>query len=512
MSKTYRIAIGSIIIECNHLGGVPADVEHFRNTELRYGEEVLASDAGVVGGVLQVLLQNGCEVLPTIVAGGCPAGPITTVCYRHLKTEMLERLRGAMPVDGVLLPLHGAATVEDVGDLEGDLLGAVREIVGPDVPVVVTLDLHAHVTAEMVRLADAMLAWETYPHADAFQTGVRGAKMMIEILEDRCRPTMAMARVPVLVGGLNGGTEGEGPFANVMRFAKSLEGKPGVLSTSLFLVCPYLDLPEMGGGGLVITNDDLPKAEALAREIAMMYWQRRFDLEPKLDTPAAAIKKRLNTEGGPVLLVEPADCCGGGAAGDSVASLKALLDAGLNETALVPVVDPEAAEICHRQGVGSEVTLQLGHKLDPKWGKPLDVTGTVVKLSDGTFTYTGGIWEGQQGNMGPTAVLAIGVVQVLIASQPTYDWADEQFRCVGLDVRRAKFVVAKNPMNYRIAYADMAKAAYALDTPGPTPATMRHYQYRHLQRPYFPADQHIPGLTPTLLTGEWKKGTGSEHH
>jgi len=146
------------------------------------------------------------------------------------------------------------------------------------------------------------------------------------------------------------------------------------------------------------------------------------------------------------------------------------------------------------------VILQLGHKLDPKWGTPLGVTGTVAKLSDGTFTYTGGIWEGQQGHMGPTAVLAIGAVRVLIASRPTYDWADEQFRCVGLDVCRAKFVVAKNPMNYRIAYADVAQAAYVLDTPGPTPATMRHHQYQHLQRPYFPADQDIPGLTPTVLT------------
>ena len=150
-------------------------------------------------------------------------------------------------------------------------------------------------------------------------------------------------KVPVLVGGINGGTEGDGPFADVMRFAKSQEGTSGVVSTSVFLVCPYLDLPDMGGGGLVITNDDLPKAEELARGIAMMYWQRRFDLEPELDAPAEAIKKGLQIEGGPVLLVETADCCGGGAAGDSVASLRALLDARLNETALVPVVDPEAA-------------------------------------------------------------------------------------------------------------------------------------------------------------------------
>jgi microcystin degradation protein MlrC len=500
MSKSCRIAIGSIIIECNHLGGTPADIEHFRRTELWHDRKILDLKNGVVGGMLSVLGQCDVEVAPLLVASACPSGAMTSACYRELKAGLLDRLRRSRPVDGVLLPLHGAAVAEDVGDIEGDLLTAVRDIIGPHVPIVVTLDLHADVTDPMVRSADAILGWETYPHRDTFETGVRGARMLLDILDGKCRPAMAMAKVPVLVSAIHGGTEGEGPFADVMRFAKSHEGRSSVLSTSVFLVHPYLDLPGMGGGGLVITDGDRPKAESLAREIALMYWSRRFDLEPNLFSPIEAIARGLRITGGPVLLVETADCCGGGAAGDSVATLKALLESNISQPSLVPVVDPEAAAACHHLGPGREIVLELGHKVDPKWGSPISVRGTITTLSDGRFVYgSGGVWENQEAHMGPSAVLRMDGIQILIMSRPTYDWMDEQFRCVGLDAASAKFVVVKNPMNYQMAYAGVAKAAFVLDTPGPTPATMRHYQYKNLERPYFPVDQDIPGLTPTVF-------------
>jgi microcystin degradation protein MlrC len=503
MSKTYRVALGSIIIECNHLGGTPADLDHFRRTELHYGRDLLQQKSGVIGGVLSVCRERRAEVLPLLAASACPSGPMTSVCYRHLKTELLNRLARSMPIDGVLLPLHGAAAAEDVDDSEGDLLTAVRELVGPGVPIVVTLDLHADVTEPMIRCADAIFGWETYPHRDTFETGVRGAKMLFDILDGRCRPAMAMAKTPVMVSAIHGNTEGEGPFADVMRFAKSLEGRDGVVSTSAFLVHPYLDMADMGGGGLVITNGDLPKARTLAAEIAEMYWARRFELEPELYSPSDAIARGLQIEGGPVLLVETADCCGGGASGDSVATLRALLDSGVDQPSFAPVVDPEAASRCHQIGVGGELVCELGHKIDPKWGKPLPVRGKIVTLSDGRFVYgDGGVWACQEGNMGPTAVVEMDAMRILVMSRPSYDWLDEQFRCVGLAPRAAKFIVAKNPMNYQMAYAGISKGAFVLDTPGPTPPTMRHYAYKKRQRPYFPADQDIPGWTPTVFARE----------
>jgi microcystin degradation protein MlrC len=450
--------------------------------------------------MLQHLAEADTTVCPLLVASACPSGPVTAECYEFLKGQLLERLKQHESVDGVLLALHGSAAAENEGDLEGDLLQAVRETVPARTAIVATLDLHAHVTERMVRHADALLAWETYPHRDAFETGQRGATALLDILAGALRPTMAYARVPVVVGAIHGQTEGDGPFADVMRFAKSHEGQGTVYSTGAFLVHPYLDLPDMGGGGLVITNDDPETAARLATEIAAMYWERRSELEPEVVTPEEAIRKSESIEDGPILLVETADCCGGGAAGDSVATLKALLAAEPTGTSLVPVVDPAAAAQCHAARVDATVTLTLGHQLDSRFGTPVEVTGTVVRLTDGDFVYRGGIWDGQTGQMGLAAVLRVGSIEIMIASHGTYDWRGEQFESVGMDAASARFVVVKNPMNYSMAYGKIARATFILDTPGPTPASIRSTSFHNLKRPYFPLDESIEGLMPTVLT------------
>ena len=499
MNQTQRIALGSIFTECNELGGVPIGLDWFERYDLHRGEDVLQVESGVVGGMLDILRQHQAIPVPLLYASTCPGGPVQAGCYHQLKTELLDRLRVALPVDGVLLPLHGAAVVEELGDLEGDLIQAVRQVVGPGVPIVATLDLHAHVTPAMVSHAEALIAWETYPHADAFTTGARGARMLLDTLAGRCRPAMAMAKVPVVTGAIHGSTEGNDPFAQIMRQAKSLEGQGQALSTSVFLVHPYLNQPGMGSGAVVITDDDMDQAIGLASQLAQAYWDRRFDLEPELCTPEEAIARALEQGEEPMVLVETSDCCGGGGAGDSVATLKALIQAGADRPALVPVVDPEAAAACHRAGTGQEVTTPLGHRQDPRWGDPISVTGRVARLSEGRFRYTGGIWDGLESDMGPSAVLEIGAIQVLVTTHGTYDWMDEQFRAAHLNPSAAFFIVAKNPMNYRQAYGDIARSVFILDTPGPTPPTLRHVCFDRLERPYFPLDEDIPGLEPTIL-------------
>ena len=158
------IAVGSIFIECNHFGGTPADLDTFRRSELLFDEEMMNVTDGVIGGMFNVLRKATRDAVPLLVASGCPSGPVTAECYTELKTQLIERLKSSLPVDGVLLGLHGAAAAENAGDLEGDLLVAVRQLVGPETPVVATLDLHAHITQAMMVHADALLAWETYPH------------------------------------------------------------------------------------------------------------------------------------------------------------------------------------------------------------------------------------------------------------------------------------------------------------------------------------------------------------
>jgi len=497
---TPRVAIGSLLTECNQFGGSPIDLDWFERYELLWGDEMLALDAGVVGGALQVLTSAGAQPAPLLSASTCPGGCITAGCYQRLRGEMLERLRRALPVDGVLLLMHGASVAEGVDDPEGDLIQAVRQLVGRDVPVVATLDLHAHVTRTMVENAHGLVAWATYPHRDAQTTGERGAQLLLDTMAGRCRPTMALAKVPVIVGGLNGSTDGDGAFARIMRAARAQEGRDGVLSISVFFVHPYLDQPDLGGGGLFITDGDGPRAQALAEETARIFWASRQELEARAVAPAEAIRAGLAIDGGPVVLVEAADCAGGGASGDSVATLRALLELEDCPAALVPVVDPVVATACHQAGVGARVPVRLGHGMDPRWGTPLDVDIRVESVHDGRFLYVGGIWDDVVGEMGPTAVVAIGAVRVLVTSHATYDWADEQWQAVGIDPRDTKFVVAKNPMNFHNVYDEVAKSVLIVDSPGPTPATIRQHPLQHMQRPYFPADEDIPDLQPTVWT------------
>ncbi|MDG1894931.1 MAG: M81 family metallopeptidase [Fuerstiella sp.] len=262
--------------------------------------------------MLNTLRDQGAEPVPLIFASMCSAGPMTRECYHQLKNEWFERLERSFPIEGVLLPLHGSALVDGLNDPEGDMIQAARELVGPDVPIVVTLDLHAHVTQQMVRHADVIVARETYPHHDQYTTGQRAARLLFDILVGNCRPTKAMGKVPVITSAIHGSTNSDDPFADLMRYTKALEQRDGVLSTSLFLIHPYMDCENMGSGGLVITNDDPDLAESLALEIAERYWDRRHDLEPKMFMASAAIAKGLQVAGGPVILVEAADCCGGG--------------------------------------------------------------------------------------------------------------------------------------------------------------------------------------------------------
>ena len=233
MTRRPRIAIGGILTECNHLGGLSIDLKTYADNELLRAEEILSCDTSVVGGMLNVLNAGNADAVPLLYASACAGGPIVASCYAQLRGELLDGLRNALPVDGVLMPIHGSALAEGNDDPEGDMIHAVRRIVGPDRPIVTCLDLHANVTAEMVRHADAMLGWETYPHRDQYGTGQRTARLILRMLRGECRPAMAMAKVPVITSAINGSTDGDDPFADLMRCTKSLERRVGAATSEV---------------------------------------------------------------------------------------------------------------------------------------------------------------------------------------------------------------------------------------------------------------------------------------
>ena len=498
-----RIGVGSIFQESNQFAATQTDLSLFRNSYVHEGDTLLqlAGTDCEVAGMLATCEAAGAQVVPLLAARCVSGGVLSDDCYAYLKDALLARLREAGPLDGLALAMHGSMVTASQLDPEGDLLDAVRQIVGPDVPIVMTLDLHAHITARMVRQATSLVTFAHYPHDDTFSTGERGASLLLRTVRDEVKPVMALAKVPIICGACNGQTFGDGPMAHLARRARRLETQAPILSVSCFQVHPHNDLPGMGCGGVVVTDNDPTLAANEAHALAAEFWARRsaFETEPLTVTEAVACGRQK--EDGPVLLVDTADCAGGGAPGDSVALLRELLALELDEPCFLMVVDAAAALACARAGIGETVSLQVGYSIDPTWGQPVPVNGVVRRLSDGGFIYDGGLFGGTWASMGLSAVLQIGSIELLVMSQPTYDWGDEQFRSVGMDVRRAKFIGVKNPMNYRYAYRELMQAAFIVDTPGPTPAHVRNLTYRRMKRPFFPLDEEIPDLEIPVVMG-----------
>lgn len=494
MSKAkLRIAVGQISSESNHFVSFLCELDFFRNTGyLLEGEDLftLRDKGNEVSGILSVLDEtDDVEIVPLLAARANSSGSLSESCYAYLKTSLLKRLKESGPVHGVILSHHGSMTAVGEDDPEGDIAAAVREIVGDSVSIVLTLDCHGNVTRRMVNAANAILGYEHYPHDDVHATGERGCRLLLRAVRGEVRPVIGHAKVPAILTGFNASTAWDTPFALLMEEAKALEGTKGILSTSMFMVGSYIDIPDAGCSSLVVIDADADLALKEARRLAQDFWARRQEFQVRTYSVKEAVELGRKLEGGPVLLLDTADTTGGGAAGDSIGVVKGLLEAGVTEPSLAMVVDPEAAQCCTQAGVGAEVSLLLGHKVDPHWGKPMQISGKVAKISDGRFQYRGGILGGTCASMGPSAVLEAGAVRILISTFPTYDWADEQYRSMGLLPANAKFVGVKNMMNFRVAYREIMKAFYVLDLPGPTPPDMRMLPFKRVKRPVFPLDE-----------------------
>ena len=489
-----RIAIAGILTECNDFTSALITEDDFERVELLRGEQMLERSDGVVGGALSGLAKYPDFVpVPLLFTSTSPGGSLTDQCFTKFHDEIIQLTKQAGHLDGVLLLLHGAAVSVSVDDIEGELLQSVRKVVGDEIPIMVTLDLHAHITEKMVALSTALFGWETYPHMDSFTTGARAAELIVRTIKKEVFPVQVMARVPVLTSAINASTERPGPFYDLMKKAKNWEHAGKCLSSSVFLVHPYIDRPEMGSGALIVTDGDPESAAAMAREIAQEYWDRRQEFEPEVWKAGAAIHDAVKKGPKRSVLTEVADTCGGGSAGDCVAVLHALLEIDSNIKAIYPVVSPHAAAVAAAAGIGSEVELFIGAEIDKKWGPPVKIKGHVLKVSDGEFIYQGGVWDGASGRMGATAVVRVGAIDIVLATFPTYEWRDEQYRSLGLDPADYQLIVVKNPMNYFMTYSPIADYFYVIDSPGPTPATCKSLVYTKMQRPFFPFDDSIPG-------------------
>ena len=483
-----RFAIGSVAHETNTFCREKTPVGSFQRREWLHGDEIVARHRGIrdyLGGMLDAAERLRIEVAPTFSASTEPSGTIERAAYQAMRDELIAGLRAAGPVDAVCLALHGAGIAEGIDDLEGDLLADVRDLVGPDTPIVVTLDLHANLTQQMVDHADALLGVHFYPHTDSYDRGTEAVELAARIVRGQVRPVTALATLPMLV---TGATTNLSPARDVNAVCAEWEARPGIVDCTFFHGFPYTDIPHVGAAVVAIADGDAALAAEAARAVAARVWEMREEFRPEPASADEAIRRGLTTDGQPAVVNEKSDNPGGGAPGDGTHLLRALLAANAPETAFGFIYDPETAAQAHRAGVGATIAVRLGGKTDDLHGAPVEATAYVKALTDGRFVQQSPMGRGRKVDLGPMARLVIGNVDVLVSSVRTQTLDPEVFLLHGIDVTRYRLVALKSTQHFRAGFEPVAAQIIQADTPGLTSSDLSIFDYRRLRRPIWPLD------------------------
>lgn len=489
-----RIAIGQLWQETNTFNPRPTTRTDFEEFGVLRGQEVVErmADTNELGGFIQSLRQwrEKPEIVGLARLPAWPGGMATEETFLWLREVLLEEIRRVGKIDAVLLALHGSLVAAAHPDVEGEILQALRQVIGKKVPLVATLDLHANVTSSMVEQADALVLYHTAPHVDVFETGQRGARVLRRILVDGARPAVAFQKLPMVVPAERANTQDPASISHRFRLRlQEMEARPGILSAGLATVQPWLDIPELGSAVLVTSDGERQTAERLCKEFAQEVWEHRRDYLPELIPVADAVRAAQEVHDGLVVLSDSADSTTSGAPGDSTWVLRELLRYDWLRPALVTVVSPEVAAEAGRRGVGAELVTALGGVRDHRFSQPITVTARVTNLFDARFVMSGHLARNLAIDMGPSAVLQTGNVCIIVTSRSGPHFAPELFRSAGFDPFAASVLVAKSPCGFRAAYADKAKKIILVKAPGCAPSDFWNYEFRNIPRPLWPWDE-----------------------
>jgi microcystin degradation protein MlrC len=500
MVTDMRIAVGQLWQESNTFNPITttrADFEHFGIVRGPQLVERMA-DTNELGGFIQSLRcwPEAPEIVGLVRLPAWPSGPATPDTSAWIRQEMTEALQRAMPVDAVLLALHGALVVEQTPDVEGEVLHACRAIIGPSTPLVATLDLHANITERMVRAADALVLYHTAPHIDVFETGQRGAAVLRRILVEGVRPATAFQKMPLVVPAERANTQDPASVSHALRERlQALERQPGILSAGLATVQPWLDIPELGSSVVIVTEGDGELAVRTCEEIAAEVWRRRREYLPELMSVEDGVRAAFENEEGLVVLSDSADATTSGATGDSTAVLSELLKYDWPRPALVTLVDTDVVDMARQLGIGAEMITEIGGKRDRCFSQPLRVTAQVQHLFEARFVLSGHLARNLPIDMGLSAVLRCGHVHIVVTSRSGPHFAPQLFQTAGLDPFASSVLVAKSPCGFRAAYEPHARKILVVRAPGCAPSDFWNYPYRNIPRPMWPWDE-IQTWTP----------------
>jgi microcystin degradation protein MlrC len=491
MGKPMRLFLAGLVHESSSFSPLPTSVQSFRDGVLiRRGDaQVLQQIVAqpTLTGVLAAAARQGDTLLPGLYAEAQPSGPLSRADYEALRDELLADLRAALPVDAVLLVLHGAMLAEGCFDCEGDLLQRAREIVGPAVPIGALLDLHCNLSPAMLESGAALVACKEYPHIDYAARGEELHAMLSAMARGELALRAHSRRVPML--GIFGTTEG--PMREFVQRLQASEAVPGIASVSALHGFPWADTPYTSAALMVLAHDTsagAAAASALLDELAPAFHglrerasARRLPLADALDAATAAI-----TANGPVVLADTADNAGGGAAGESTFVLRELLRRGIGDAALGMIWDPQAVAIATAAGVGARLKMRIGGKVGPMSGDPLDLEVEVLACRSDARQRS--LTPGGFDPLGPAAAVRVQGVDIVLNSIRQQVFSPACFTELGIDPSAKRLVVVKSTQHFRAGFDEMAAATFYADSPGSLQSDLAGLGYQHLPRPVWPLD------------------------
>ncbi|MEQ8249003.1 MAG: M81 family metallopeptidase [Alphaproteobacteria bacterium] len=486
-----RILIAMMKHETNTFSPVVTDWARFQDWGAFLGADVVTTyknTAMPIAAYMKIADELGAEIVTPLATEAMPSGKVTEEAYEYMAGLITE---AAKDVDLALLDLHGAMVAEHVFDGEGTLLARIRAL-RPDLPIAVTLDLHCNLTQAMVDNCTALIGYKTYPHVDMYEVAEQVGRIVVGAAQGKCAPVMAWGHPALLSQTLRQGTDDE-PMKTLIAMTRAAEAKPGVLAATVFGGFPMADIPDAGTSAIVVSDNDVALAEFERDAILAEAWRRRDEFVYQPEPLAEAVGRAKHMSDGPIMLLDHADNCGSGANQDVMTVIAEVLRQKLDDVIVGAVWDPEAVQEMQRAGIGNTVTLKLGGKTDMPAiglrGEPLTLTGTVKVLTDGRWTVRGPMYTGVPVDMGPSAVLDVGRMQIVIVSRHHEPWDRGVFTSVGIEPEHHRYILLKSRIHYRAGFGDLPKATVTLDGDGVTTSDNSKLTFENVRRPIFPLDR-----------------------
>ncbi|RKF17291.1 M81 family peptidase [Roseovarius spongiae] len=491
---THRVAIIEFINECNTYTISRTDMDDFRASHFFSGEDIPRNFRGTgseVGGAMEAAEARGWTPVYITAAHAEPGGVITEETRAEITGECLRLLAEGAPYDGVFVALHGAMVTETDQDGDSQFLREIRSVVGPDIPLAVTLDLHANIFDELAELANIAVSFRTYPHVDMREVGLEAGLLLDDAMAGRIAPGIAIRRPPMLVGCDDGRTTEDGPMRRLLgSAAREMEAR-GILNVAIN--AGFTDADVWAAGPSVLVTHDAgarAAAEAVADRVCAEIWRYRdhWNRPVPLSDCIARLKEALPADK-PIVVADYSDNPGSGAYSDCTALIAALLEAGVTNAAAGALLDPEAVARLAEAGVGAEVTLSIGGKIDPTvGGGPLQVTGRVMALSPGDFTFEGPMFTGLPGSTGQSACLRVDGLDIMLVSDRMQMLDRNIFRVVGIEPTERSVLAVKSMQHFKGAFAPMASEIIVTDAGGLCTPDVTLRNFERLRRPIFPLD------------------------